>query len=244
MGSGGLLERLRPWVETVLGLWFPPRCPVCGAAGTFPLCPDCLRRFPRIHPPTCQGCGRPLRGPADLVFTCVPCRRRRSPVRVRAYGLYEGTLREAVHALKYRGRIALAEPLGGALAEAVRGDPLLTAADVLVPVPLHPRREAERGFNQSEELARALARRARIPLLRALARVRPTVPQVDLPEAERRRNVRGAFAVRLAVGGLRVVLVDDVVTTGSTLAECARTLRRAGVEVVGAVVVAMAVRDA
>lgn len=152
-------------------------------------------------------------------------------------------MRDALHALKYRGRVALADPLGQALAEVVREDPILSAADALVPVPLHPRREAERGFNQSEELAKVVARQTGIPLLRTLVRVRPTAPQVGLPEVERRGNVRGAFAVRGPVRALRVLLVDDVITTGSTLAECARTIRGAGGEVVGAVTVAMALRD-
>lgn len=162
---------------------------------------------------------------------------------MRAFGLYEGRLRDALHAFKYRRRIALADPLGQVLAAVVRGDPVLSAADALVPVPLHPSRERERGFNQAEELAKVLARQTGIPLLRALVRVRPTVPQVDLSEAERRSNVRGAFSVRAPVRGLRAVLVDDVRTTGSTLAECARTLRKGGGKVVGAVTVAMALRD-
>jgi len=216
---------------------------VCGAGGAFPLCVGCLGGFSRIGPPCCQVCGRPLPGPPDLAFTCIPCRARADPLRVRAFGLYEGRLRDALHALKYRGRVALADPLGQALVEVVREDPVLSTADALVPVPLHPRREAERGFNQSEELAKVIAQQTGIPLLRALVRVRPTAPQVGLPEAERRENVRGAFAVHGPVRALRVVLVDDVVTTGSTLAECARTLCRAGGEVVGAVTVAMALWD-
>ncbi len=239
----GLVGYLRPWAQTVLALLFPPRCQVCGASGAFPLCTACVWQFPRIRPPFCSACGRPLHGPLHPPVTCMRCRRPRPVERVRAYGLYEGRLREAVHALKYRGRIALADPLGCALAEVVRSDPELSTADALVPVPLHPRREAERGFNQAEELAKALTRHTRIPVLGALVRVRPTIPQVDLSELERRRNVRGAFAVRCPVQGLRVVLVDDVVTTGSTLRECAQALRKAGAKRVDAVVVAMAVRD-
>ncbi|MDR5709149.1 MAG: ComF family protein [Armatimonadota bacterium] len=246
MGSRGnscLWGLLRPWLGTVLELLFPPRCQVCGAGGSFPLCGNCLGRFSRIGPPICQVCGRPLRGPPDFTFTCIRCRAYREPLRVRAFGLYEGRLRDALHAFKYRRRIALADPLGQALAEVVREDTTLSAAEALVPVPLHPRRERERGFNQAEELAKRIARHVGIPLLRALVRVRPTMPQVGLPEAERRGNVRGAFAVCAPVRGFQVVLVDDVLTTGSTLAECARTLRRAGGRVVGAVVVAMALRD-
>jgi len=178
-----------------------------------------------------------------LVFTCMPCRAKRHLLRVRAFGRYDGRLREAIHALKYGKRLALADPLGTALANVVSGDPILRAADVLVPVPLHPGRWSERGFNQAEELGRVAARRTAIPLRRLVVRVRPTAPQTELDEEERRRNVRDAFAVSGAAAGLRVLLVDDVVTTGSTLRECARALRRAGARDVYAAVVARTVRD-
>ncbi len=188
-------------------------------------------------------CGRPLRGPPDLAFTCVPCRHRRDPLRVRAFGRYEGALREAVHALKYRGKLGLVEPLGWGLAEVVAQEPRLCGVDAVVPVPLHPRREAQRGFNQAEELARVVSARLGRPVRRALVRVRDTPSQTELDEEQRRRNVREAFAVRGRVGGLRLLLVDDVVTTGSTLGECAAVLRRAGAEDVCAVAVAMVVPD-
>lgn len=230
---------LRPWWRATLDLMFPPRCQVCAAPDGFPLCAACSQSFPCIAPPVCQVCGRPLRGPPDLVFTCVACRHRRNPLRVRAFGRYEGRLRDAVHALKYQGRLALAEPLGRALAEVVSADPVLSRADAAVPVPLHPRRQARRGFNQAEELARYLGR----PVVRALVRVRDTPSQTELDEDQRRRNVRAAFAVCRPVRGLRVVLVDDVVTTGSTLAECAAVLRAAGAAQVGAVTVAMALPE-
>ncbi len=243
----GILLRLTsvlvPWTRTFLDLLFPPRCLVCGAPDEFPLCRACWEHFPRIGLPVCQVCGSPLRGPPELVFTCVPCRAKRPPLRVRAFGRYDGRLREAVHALKYRKCLALADPLGTALAHVVLSDPLLAAADVLVPVPLHPGRYSERGFNQAEEIGRVAARRSGIPLRHLLVRVRPTAPQTELDEEERRRNVRDAFAVRGAAAGLRVLLVDDVVTTGSTLRECARALRRAGARDVYAAVVALTVRD-
>lgn len=239
-----LAEAVRPWVQAVLDLLFPPRCQVCGAPDQFPLCRDCWSGFPRLAPPVCETCGRPLRGPPDLRFTCVPCRNRRNRLRVRAFGRYEGRLREAVHALKYRDKLALSEPLGAALVEVVQPDPVLSAADAVVPVPLHPRRQAARGFNQAEEVARALGGAIGKPVLRALVRVRDTPSQTELDEGERRRNVRGAFRACADVRGLRLLLVDDVVTTGSTVAECARTLRAAGAAEVAAAAVAMAVPEA
>jgi ComF family protein len=178
------------------------------------------------------------------VFTCIPCREiKRHPVeRVRAFGIYDGRLREAIHGLKYDGKIALAQPLGKMLGDAIGADPVLQAADVVVPVPLHRWREGERGFNQAEEVARIVAARCGVPLRRLLVRRRATQWQTDLEESERRANVRDAFAVRGDARYARVLLIDDVVTTGNTLAECARTLRRAGVAAVCAATVAMTVR--
>lgn len=243
MHAGELAHRLGPWWRAAVDLLFPPRCQVCGVLEEFPVCGACWTSFSRIAPPVCQICGRPLRGPADLVFTCVPCRGRRHAVRVRALGRYEGRLRDAVHALKYRRKLALAEPLGRALADVVIRHGLLEGVDAVVPVPLHPRRQAHRGFNQAEELAGALGRSLARPVLGALVRTRDTPSQTELAEEERRRNVRGAFAVRSPVVGLRVLLVDDVVTTGSTLRECAAALQAAGAAGVVAAAVAMTVLD-
>lgn len=234
---------VQPWWATALDLLFPPRCQVCELPDQFPLCEGCWSAFPRVLPPVCQVCGRPLRGPPDLVFTCMPCRHRHHHLRVRAFGRYEGRLREAVHALKYGGKLALAEPLGRALAEVAAAEGLLAATDLVVPVPLHPRRQAHRGFNQAEELACSLGRAADKPVVRALVRVRDTPSQTELDERQRRSNVRGAFQPRRDLRGMRVLLVDDVVTTGSTLRECARVLKAAGAAEVRAVTVAIVTQD-
>jgi ComF family protein len=150
-------------------------------------------------------------------------------------------MREALHAFKFRGRRALAAPLGDLLAELA--PPVLPgpAADLLVPVPLHPRRERERGFNQALLLARRLGRVwARQVGGDVLVRSVATRPQTDLSADERRANVRGAFVLRHpeAVAGRHVVLVDDIMTTGATAAECAACLRRAGAASVGVLTVA------
>jgi ComF family protein len=159
---------------------------------------------------------------------------------------YEGAVRAGIHALKYHGRTAVGVPLGALLAEA--GGARLPAAplallDAIVPVPLHPARQAERGFNQAELLARACGRRWGLPVWpRALRRVRPTRPQTELDGAARRANVRGAFAVSWSapVAGRRLLLVDDVLTTGATLGAAATALRAAGATLVGALVLARA----
>jgi ComF family protein len=146
-------------------------------------------------------------------------------------GPYAGALRSAIHELKYRGRRRVA----ARLADALLGEPsvraLLAADAVLVPVPLHPRRKRERGFNQAEWLAAELARRVPVRLAPAvLVRRKETAPQTGLSASARRANVRGAFAVRrrAQVDGRVVVLVDDVLTTGATALACAQALRQAG----------------
>jgi ComF family protein len=159
--------------------------------------------------------------------TCEPCRRSAPLVaRARAVGPYDGVLRGIVHALKYEGRRSLARPLGAMMRE--HGAGVLAGSDALVPVPLHPSRRRTRGFNQADDLARAVG----APVVRALRRVRATADQVQLPILERQTNVRDAFAITSAgtrLDGAIVVLVDDVSTTGATLDACARALREAGV---------------
>jgi ComF family protein len=169
---------------------------------------------------------------------CARCRRRRSSLACgRAIGPYTGSLRDIVHALKYGGCRSLAPRLAARMR--VSGAEMLADADVVVPVPLHRRRRRGRGFNQAEDLARHLDR----PMLVALRRVRSTVSQTDLPAARRHANVRNAFALRRRrdVRGLRIVIIDDVCTTGATLEACARVLREAGAGEVSALTAARVV---
>jgi ComF family protein len=163
---------------------------------------------------------------------------KRTIQRCRAIGQYDGTLRDIVHALKYDGRRSLARPLAARMRDA--GASVLLGADAAVPVPLHPSRRRERGFNQAYDLARHLG----LPVAAALRRVRPTVPQVSLAAARRHGNVRGAFTATrsaAALSGKVVVLVDDVSTTGATLDACARALEAIGVREVRALTAARVV---
>jgi predicted amidophosphoribosyltransferase len=201
--------------------------------------------------PPCAVCGRVLDAPLDGAV-CASCWDAIVPrasafalhliSQGRAIGPYESTLRDVVHALKYDKRRSIAVRLSAMMA--VAGCDVLRGADLVVPVPLHRRRQRERGFNQAEELARHLP----LPMFRVLKRVRATHSQIDLPADERRDNVRGAFGLRRtwlgpargwsvpAMGrsddrplrGHTIVIVDDVATTGATLEACARVLRSAG----------------
>jgi ComF family protein len=154
---------------------------------------------------------------------------------------YGPVAREALHAFKFGGRRALAAPLAALLAELGLGALPGATPDLLVPVPLHARRERQRGYNQSALLATRLGQVWGVPVaLDALGRATATVPQTDLDAAARRKNVRGAFIVRRPelVAGRHVLLVDDILTTGATVGECARCLTRAGAAAVGVLTVA------
>ena len=205
-------------------------------------CSSCWARMAPVGPPLCPQCGWPFPSPRALeaspTHLCGRCRTTRVHFTVaRAATLYEakGPGREAILAFKHTGRDSLGRHLAELMAE--RSGPIMAEGpwDVLAPVPLHPRRERERGFNQAAFLARHLARRVGLPVAaRALRRVRETPPQSGDP-TDRQRNVRGAFAVArpAQVAGRHVLLIDDVLTTGATANECARALRRSGARRVG-----------
>jgi ComF family protein len=234
-----------PVLDPVLAVVFPSACPACGRLLTRPrrgpLCEPCWAGLPRHRSHTCR-CGLPL--PAGL-SACPRCRRARQPFSCGAsLGPYEGSLRVVLHQLKYAGRRRVAGRLAEALLEEPAVRALVATSDVRVPVPLHPRRLRQRGFNQSALLAREIARRAgKATCPDALARRIDTAPQAGLSAAARRRNVRDAFAVhrRAGVAGHTVVLVDDVLTTGATAMACARRLGEAGAREVRLLTVARVV---
>ena len=244
---------VREWTGAAVDLLFPPLCLACGgwAGDRRPLCDGCRQSIIRLRPPWCATCGRPFWTFAEAegdrespaAELCGPCRLH--PPRFtysRSAALYEGPVREALHALKFSGKTALAAPLGDLLLTACAAG-LPAAPDLVVPVPLHRARERERGFNQAVLLGRRLARGLAVPFGgRALRRVRSTRPQAELSAVERRANVRGAFMVRpaAALRGRHVLLVDDVLTTGATVSECAQVVLAAGAASVGVLTVARA----
>ncbi|HXU88398.1 MAG TPA: ComF family protein [Methylomirabilota bacterium] len=238
---------MREWAVAALDLVFPALCPVCatalGPGRRDPLCGECWRSMPRIAPPLCETCGLPFHvfdaTAASAGDTrCGECAMAPPAFDwARAGGVYAGPLREAVSRLKFARKAALARPLGDLVLEqwAAR----LPAVDAVVPVPLARARERARGFNQARLVAERIAHGLGVPLQsRWLARARDTAPQTDLDGAARRANVRGAFIASARVAERAVALVDDVLTTGATVSECARTLRAAGARSVGVLTVA------
>ncbi len=226
------LRRLPP---TLLNLLYPPRCVGCRRLGDW-LCPACRGQIVPIKPPWCPCCGRPM----TRVQLCNVCRDTPSAMDgIRAVAYYEGVLRSAIHRFKYRNGQALAAPLGDLLVNYLAEYPL--QVDVIVPVPLHARRLADRGYNQSALLAAHLSCALGWPSVEgSLVRTRYTQPQMEQPTSEaRRQNVQDAFVCqddRLA--NARVLLIDDVYTTGATLQACAQALRQRQVQSVWALALA------
>ena len=207
-----------------IDLLFPPRCGGCQTAGSL-WCAACRAAAQSIEPPWCEKCGEPF--VTDRL--CANCRNHPLAIeKIRSVALFDGVLRQAIHRFKYERLSGLAEPFGNMLADYWQASQL--SADWLIPVPLHPSRERDRGYNQSELLARYLARRVAVPVSgKGLRRTRATAVQMTLNAAERRQNVAGAFeCVEVRVRGARVVIIDDVGTTGATLDACAQAVLKAG----------------
>jgi len=190
--------------DNLLDLIFPPRCEVCKKLGTVTLCPSCFGQIKFMKP----------------------------HMGIYSASIYEGVLRTAIHRFKFDRRKGLASPLGVMLVQylsQVEGMDF-KALDVIIPVPLHHLRLRQRGFNQSEVLARSFGKYYETPVVGALERVRDTKAQFDLPREERFHNIAGAFKVAdsKAVYNKRIMLFDDIYTTGATIAECSKVLKNAG----------------
>ncbi len=227
---------------------FPPLCPNCGEPvkqWENGFCPSCLSEIRTITSPLCLCCGIPFPSSAADDHLCAECMDSMPMFsKARAVGCFEATLLEAIHRFKYGHHMITGEALGRMMAAYQYPRLAPDGYDVVMPVPLHLQRLRERGFNQSLILARSIAEKHAVPLdFTSLKRNVKTAAQVELGRKEREKNVRGAFTVRHPerVSGKRVLLIDDVYTTGSTLRECARMLIDAGAEEVGVITLARVV---
>lgn len=224
----------RGLVARLADIVFPPACAACGAATADPgaLCAACWSGLAFIERPYCERLGTPFAVDVGGAILSPAAIAEPPPfARARAAVAYEGAARTLVHRLKYSDRLDLAETLGRMMLRA--GREILADADLIVPVPLHPGRLWRRRYNQAAALARIVSRASGVPMdPLVLRRVKPTPTQVGLTRPQRRLNLSGALAVpkplRPRIAGRRVVLVDDVLTTGSTAEAAARVLTRAG----------------
>jgi len=232
--------------SALIDLLYPPHCAIClceTVAGEH-LCAACRKQAPVIAAPFCDTCSQPFSGQIDGAFTCPNCRERRFHFTCAAARYQSrGVVRELVHRFKYNGKVHLRGVLIDWLAETLDDPRLQTPpCDRIVPVPLHATRQRERGFNQALILAEGLARRSGLSLSNCLKRTRYTTTQTLFQREERMENLRGAFQMRQSneVRNLHLLLIDDVLTTGSTVDECARVLMDAGAASVRVATVARA----
>jgi ComF family protein len=250
-GVRGLIAEVS---DALVSVFFPAGCRICErlltSASRVPLCEECLASFERVPAILCEVCGRPLPGlerkEAEPLL-CPACQEKTYAFeRARSFAMYEGAVVRAILLLKFEQIEPLGTWFAERLAELVNAESNVLAADVVVPVPLHRERQRERGYNQAALLSKPLAKRLRLPhraVLLMRTRARPDKQVLSLEE--RWESVRGAFATRpdSQVDNLRVLLVDDVLTTGATLDACARVLRDAGAKSVIGLTVARAVRN-
>jgi len=226
----------KEWIGAATDLLYPRNCQLC-CQSLSPqergvICAACLELVPWIKPPFCSRCGLPFSGALDGAFECGYCRELELHFsRGVAACLARGVVLHAIHEFKYHRKLYFGPHLAEWIVTAAREYVPWNAVDVVVPVPLHPRKKRERGFNQAEYLAEKVGEAFGVPVMkRGLRRLRDTPTQTRLDREQRVKNLEGAFDApdKTLWKGRHVLLVDDVFTTGATLDACARVLRRAG----------------
>ncbi|MDD5492540.1 MAG: ComF family protein [bacterium] len=235
---------MKQYLNIILNSIFPLKCEVCRkqlplSAGAR-ICPGCHKKILEIGDYYCRKCGKAIQ--IDTSF-CVDCSGQDLLYydSIRAAGIYQGVLREAIQAFKYNSRSCLGRELGEFMLNSYRKHFSLTTIDTLIPVPLHKKQFAKRQYNQSAVLAGNLSKAIGIPVSpQALSRTRETRPQYTLNKQERAKNIKNAFRVKegTQLPGAKVLVIDDICTTGSTINECARVLKQAGVMEVHGLVLA------
>ncbi len=224
--SNFIIDVFRSFIDII----YPPQCLVCSShAKKNGICTSCIESFKGIKEPLCSCCGVPFKTIIDKNHSCGLCIKESVPFdRAVSIYLFEGKLSEAIRRLKYSGKVSVASTLG----DLISNHPITHEEyDAVVPVPLYMGKLRERGFNQSHLLAARVANRTSANLHPyILERVRPTLPQVGMKSSERVQNVKGAFMIRKGADAKekKILLIDDVYTTGATAKECSRVLKRGG----------------
>lgn len=225
------ISMVNRWLNNIQNHFFPPTCLLCGedGEGNRDLCTNCHTELPQHHN-ACRICALPLEG-NHHGFICGRCQQHPPAYNSSSIPFrYEPPVSQLLTQLKFQRRLAYARLLGDLMATAL-WERNLPVPELLIPVPLHALRLRERGYNQALELARPISRHLQVPLdYSTCQRVRATAAQSDLKADERRRNIKGAFHLRQPINARHVAIIDDVVTTGHTVNELARILRKAGVE--------------
>lgn len=232
MNKNETIRKLKRAGQILLDLLYPRRCPICqrilaGREGL--VCADCRKRLPYIREPRCMKCGKPLDRREQEY--CPDCERGGHEfIRGRSVFLYEKGMRKSVHRMKFQNRREYLDFYAEEMARAGGDFIRQVSPRVLVPIPMHPRKRRERGFDQSRLLAEKLGELTGIPVERGVIRNRYTLPQKQLDARERKANLRGAFSLREGVRLQEpVLLIDDIYTTGATVDEVCRTLHGAGI---------------
>jgi ComF family protein len=234
-----LKNRLAYFFKALNDFLFPPVCLGCNKeidAGL--VCSQCSKQINTSTLGVCARCGYPL----GYKQNCKHCPTGPVLPRTRALGGYNEPFLPLIHALKYQGKKSLAKIFGKGLTGLLNSDPILKQADAIIPIPLHPARQRERGYNQTELLGLELSRQTGIPIINALRRKKNTKSQTTLDPAKRQENMRGAFVVKNTplVLNKKVILIDDVMTSGATISSAAQTLLNAGVYEVYGLIIARA----
>ena len=240
---------VKQFFTALLDVFLPPICHICHSfipdADTLHICPACCELLPPISSPLCPACGIPFLGVGDD-HRCGACLIHPPHFdTARSAFLYEAAIRDLIHSFKYHQQTHLRYPLALLMLAVVTDIMRDHRLNLIIPVPLHRSRLRQRGFNQAVLLGRVLSHHLLIPMqFDTLARTRRTEPQVELSASERRQNVKGAFSVHKPdkIVGRRILLIDDVMTTGSTMDECANELKKAGATTVIAATIARTAR--
>jgi ComF family protein len=230
------LPAIKPWLDAALGFVYPDVCQICGHERATKkegfVCATCWRKVRFIKPPFCDRCGLPFQGAITTTFECDNCREMELHFRAaRSAVVANKFLLDIIHLYKYQRALWFEPFLADVLIREAAPVLARERCDLIVPVPLHPAKRREREFNQAERLAACLSRATKIPLnAKLLCRVKPTQTQTHLSRRQRADNMQDAFALRVGINlaGRRVVVLDDVFTTGATTSACAKVLLSAG----------------